>query len=106
MISPDPTMMNPSFHARPSFNGMADGESFTSYGTSGKSTPTFVLGSTSSTSFEVVPAELLASSSLRAKPKNGRERGALAYSAAEHQVLLALLQATPTAFNGGESAPE
>ncbi len=102
-------MMNPSFHARPSFNGMADGESFTSSilnGTSGKSTPTFVLGSTSSTSFEVVPAELLASSSLRAKPKNGRERGALAYSAAEHQVLLALLQATPTAFNGVESAPE
>jgi hypothetical protein len=66
-----------------------------------------VLGGSSSTSFEVVPAELLASSSSsRAKSKNGRERGALAYSAAEHQALLALLQATPTAFNGGESAPE
>ena len=108
MISPDPMTMNPS-SARPSFNGAADGESFTSSisnGTSGRSTPTFVLGGSSSTSFELVPAEQLASSSSRAKPKNGREKGALAYSATEHQALLALLQATPTAFNGGESAPE
>jgi hypothetical protein len=65
-----------------------------------------VLCGSSSTSFELVPAEQLASSSSRAKPKNGREKGALAYSAAEHQALLVLLQATPTAFNGGESAPE
>ncbi len=50
--------------------------------------------------------EQLASSSSRAKPKNAREKGALAYSAAEHQALLPLLQAMPTAFNGGESAPE
>jgi hypothetical protein len=108
-MSPDLMRMNPLFHARPSFNGAADGESFTSSisnGTSGRSTPTFVLGGSSSTSFEVVPAEPLALSSSRAKPKIGRERGALAYSATEHQALLALLQATPTAFNGGESSPE
>ncbi len=109
MISPDPTTMNPS-SARPSFNGAANGApsyaSSLSNGGSGRSTPTFVLGGSSSTSFELVPAEQLASSSSRAKPKNGREIGALAYSAAEHQALLALLQAMPTAFNGGESAPE
>ncbi len=109
MISPDPMMMNPS-SARPSFNGAANGApsyvSSLSNGGSGRSTPTFVLGGSSSTSFELVPAEQLASSSSRAKPKNGREKGALAYSATEHQALLALLQATPTAFNGGESAPE
>ncbi len=92
MISPAPTTMNSSFHARPSFNGAADGESFTSSvsnGTSGRSTPTFVPGGSSSTSFEVVTMELLASPSSRAKPKHGREKGALAYSAAEHQALLA-----------------
>ncbi len=88
---------------------MADGASFASSistGGSSRSTPTFVLAGSSSTSFEVVPVKQLASSSSRAKPKNGREKGALAYSAAEHQALLALFQATPTAFNGGESAPE
>ena len=53
-----------------------------------------------------MPAEQLASSSSRAKPKNGREKGALAYSAAEHQALLVALQAMPTAFNGGKSSPE
>ncbi len=107
MISPDPTMtMNPS-SARPSFNGSADGASYASSltsGGSGRSTPTFVLGMASSTSFDVVSAERLVSS--RAKQKNRREKGALAYSAVEHQALLTLLQATPAAFNGGESAPE
>jgi hypothetical protein len=53
-----------------------------------------------------VPAEQLASPSSRAKPKNGREKGALAYSADEHQALLTVLQEMPTVFNGGESTPE
>ena len=60
MISPDPTTMNPS-SARPSFNGAANGApsyaSSLSNGGSGRSTPTFVLGTASSTSFDVVSAE-------------------------------------------------
>jgi hypothetical protein len=60
MISPDPMMMmNPS-STRPSFNGAADGASYASSFTSGgssRSTPTFVLGTASSTSFDVVSAE-------------------------------------------------
>jgi hypothetical protein len=108
MISTDPTT-NPSFNARPSFNGAGDGAPYAtsaSNGGSGRSTTSFVVGGSSSTSFEVVPAELLSSSSSRAKPENGREKGILAYSVTEHQALIMLLQDMPTAFNGSESAPE
>jgi hypothetical protein len=109
MMSPDPMTTNSS-RALPSFNIVTNGELsyayFLSNGGSVSSSPTFVLGGSSSTSFEVVPAEQLASSSSRAKPKNGGEKGTLAYSATEHQSILVLLQAMPTAFNGGECAPE
>jgi hypothetical protein len=40
------------------------------------------------------------------KSKNGREKGNLADSAAKHQALLALLQATLNALNGSKSASE
>jgi hypothetical protein len=82
MISPDPMTINPSFNAQPSFNGAADGAYYASSvtnGGGGRSTPTFVLSGSSSTSFEVVPVEQLASSLSRAKPTNGRGKGALAY---------------------------
>jgi hypothetical protein len=75
-------------------------------GGSGRTTPTFVLGGSSSTSFEVVPAEQLASSLPRAKPKNGKKKGTEAYNTTEHQALLVLLQAMQTAFKGGKTAPE
>lgn len=67
--SPYLTMMNLLVNARPSFNGAADGTSYTSAllnGRSGRSMPTFVLGATSFNSFEVLSMEQLASS--RAKP--------------------------------------
>jgi hypothetical protein len=43
---------------------------------------------------------------VKGKAQKWKGKGALAYSATEHQALLALLQAILTAFNGGESAPE
>jgi hypothetical protein len=62
-------MMNLLVNTRPSFNGAADGTSYTSAlsnGRSGRSMPTFVLGATSFNSFEVLSMEQLVLS--RAKP--------------------------------------
>jgi len=76
--------------------------------TSGRTTPTALIGAVSEVGGTNVVNTNIANTNVTNNniAKFGREMGSKAYSAEEHRALLSVLQSTPNSFNSGEGCDE